>query len=74
MATRGIISPVKTSKSAAPIVPVMKKDGSVLICGDFKVTCTQVADTESYPLPQIEELFSNLAGRKYFTKLDMSSA
>ena len=29
---------------------------------------------ETYPLPQVEELFSNLAGGKYFSKLDMSSA
>ena len=48
MATRGIISPVKTSKWAAPIVPAMKKDGSVRICGDFKNTYNQAADTESY--------------------------
>ena len=64
----GIISPVKTSKWAAPIVPVMKKNGSVRVCGDFKTTFNQVSVTESYPLPRIEELFSNLKGGKYFTK------
>ena len=70
----GIISPVKTSKWAAPIVPVMKKNGSVRVCGDFKTTFNQVSVTESYPLPRIEELFSNLKGGNYFTKLDMSNA
>ena len=34
----GIISPVKFSKWAVPIVPVVKKDGAVCICGDCKVT------------------------------------
>ena len=33
----GIISPVQFSRWAAPIVPVRKKDGSVRICGDYKI-------------------------------------
>jgi hypothetical protein len=62
---QGIISSVKHSQWAAPIVPVPKKDGSVQICGDFKVTVNQASLTEQYPLPRAE---------KYFTKLDLSSA
>ena len=46
----GIVSPVKTSRWAAPIVPVLKKNGTIRICGDFKTTYNQVSDTESYPL------------------------
>ena len=34
----GIIVPTKFSKWAAPIVPVIKSDGSIRICGDFKRT------------------------------------
>ena len=34
----GIISPVPYSSWSATIVPVEKQDGSVKICGDFKVT------------------------------------
>ena len=70
----GIISPVKTAKWATPIVPVVKKDGTIRICGDFKSTVNQATHIETYPLPRVEELFSNLAGGKYFSKLDMSSA
>ena len=67
----GIISPVTSSQWAAPIVPVMKKSGVVRICGDFKTTINQA---ESYPLPRIEELFSNMSGGKYFSKLDLANA
>ena len=38
---------------AAPIVPVLKKDGSVRIWGDYKLTVNQTAKLETYPLPKI---------------------
>ena len=34
----GIIKPVQFSQWTAPIVPVLKRDGSIQICGDYKVT------------------------------------
>ena len=39
---KGIISPVEFTEWAAPIVPVVKQDGSVRICGDYKCTSNQV--------------------------------
>ena len=44
------------------------------ICGDYKVTINQVSRVDTYPLPKIEDLFSALAGGKYFCTLDMSQA
>ena len=70
----GIISPVQYSNWAAPIVPVLKRNGTVRICGDYKTTVNQAAIIESYPLPRVEQLFANLSGGKCFTKLDMSQA
>ena len=70
----GVIEPVTTAEWAAPIVPVMKKDGSVRICGDYKLTVNQVATTNIYPLPKIEDLLATLAGGKKFSKLDLANA
>ena len=74
MEQQGIISPVQHSQWAAPIVPVPKNDGTVRICGDFKTTINQVSVTETYPLPRVDDLFADLSGGKFFTKLDMSNA
>ena len=71
---QGIIEPVQFSEWAAPIVPVIKGDGTVRICGDYKVTVNRVAKVDKYPLPLIDDLFASLAGGKRFTKLDLSHA
>ena len=70
----GVIKPVKFSEWAAPIVPVVKPDGSIRICGDYKVTINQVAKPDTYPLPKIEDLFTSLSGGKIFSKVDLASA
>ncbi|RXN30206.1 Retrovirus-related Pol poly from transposon opus [Labeo rohita] len=70
----GIITQVERSDWAAPIVVVPKKDGSVRVCGDYKVTINCCIPPEQYPLPNTEDLFATLAGGKVFTKLDLSFA
>ena len=70
----GVIEPVRFSEWAAPIVPVMKSDGTVRLCGDYKVTVNQAAQQEQYPIPKIDDLFASLAGGRRFTKLDLSHA
>ena len=65
----GIIKPVTFSDWAAPVVPVIKKDGSVRLCGDYKVSVNQVSKTDVYPLPRVEDLFASLSGGKFFTKV-----
>ncbi|XP_059413408.1 uncharacterized protein K02A2.6-like [Carassius carassius] len=71
---QGIISPVRFSEWATPIVPVVKKGGNVRICGDFKITVNPALCVEHYPLPRIEDLFASLAGGQRFSKLDLSHA
>ena len=70
----GILSPVETSEWATPIVPVLKDNGSVRICGDFKTTVNPVLNVDQYPLPTVDDIFSNLAGGQLFTKLDLTQA
>ena len=70
----GVIEPIQFADWAAPIVPVMKRDGSVRICGDYKVTVNQAAKVDSYPLPRIDDLFASLTGGKKFSKLDLAHA
>ena len=36
--SEGVISPVEFNGWASPVVPVLKGDGAVRICGDYKVT------------------------------------
>ena len=55
-------------------MPVVKTDGNIRICGDYKVTLNQNVKVDTYPLPQIEDLLAQLAGGKTFSKLDMSHA
>lgn len=70
----GVIEPVEYSPWGTPIVPVLKKDGSVRICGDFKITVNPFIEIDPFPLPRIDELFVKLQGGVHFTKLDLSNA
>jgi len=70
-----LIVKVERSKwAAAPIVVVPKANGSIRICGDYKVTINKVVVDTCYPVPTTENLFAKLAGCKVFTKLDLSNA
>ena len=68
------IERVSSSDWAAPIVPVVKKDGSIRICGDYKRTVNSAAIVDCYPLPKIEDIFASFSGGKTFTKLDLAHA
>ena len=69
-----IIEPVTYSQWAAPIVSILKSDGTVRICGDYKVTINWFAHVEQCALPTPEDLFATLAGGVMFSKLDMAHA
>ncbi|XP_041378038.1 uncharacterized protein K02A2.6-like [Gigantopelta aegis] len=70
----GILESVDFSDWATPVVPVVKKNGSVRLCCDFKVTIKPVLNSVQYPLPRIEDLFATLSGGKQFIKIDLANA
>ena len=70
----GTVEPVQFAEWAAPIVPIVKEDKSIRICGDYKVTVNQAVKLDNYPIPKAEDLFATLNGGDKFSKLDMSQA
>ncbi|UYV70930.1 K02A2.6-like [Cordylochernes scorpioides] len=69
-----IIEKVNASDWSTPSVTVIKSNGELRLCGDFKNTLNNCIEDEKYPLPTIETMLGNLGGNKIFTKLDLSSA
>ena len=69
-----IIKKVEHSDWATPIVPVLKEDGFVRICGDYKITVNKEIEQNRYPIPNIEDISLKLAGREKFTELEFSHA
>ena len=74
MEREGVIVPVNTNEWATPLVVVPKTDGTVRLCGDYKVTVNQAIDTNQYPIPTVEEVRRKLAGGKRFSKIDVKAA
>ena len=70
----GIVERVDFSEWAAPIVPVVKRDGTIRVCGDYKLTVNQATQVDAYPLPLVDSLFASLAGGTSFSKLDLAHA
>ena len=70
----GALERVKYSDWATPVVPIPKPDDTVRVCDDFKITVNPVLHIDQHPIPKAEDLFATLAGRKKFSKLDLSQA
>ncbi len=71
----GILKKVSYCEWAAPIIIVCipKKDGSVRLCGEYKVTINEALHVDQYPIPNPTDLFASVANGKVF-KLDLLQA
>jgi hypothetical protein len=66
---KGYIHP-SSSPWGAPVLFVTKKDGSMRMCIDYR-SLNEVTIKNKYPLPRIDDLFDQLQGAKYFSKIDL---
>ena len=67
----GFIRP-SSSPWGASVLFVKKKDGSMRMCVDYRAL-NEVTIKNKYPLPRIDDLFDQLKGAKYFSKIDLRS-
>lgn len=51
---------------------VKKKDGSLRLCIDYR-QLNRVTVRNRYPLPRIDDLFDQLQGAQFFSKIDLRS-
>ncbi|XP_029162078.1 uncharacterized protein K02A2.6-like [Nylanderia fulva] len=70
----GHLEKIEVSEWATPIVPVIKNDGSVRICGNFKLTINPWLIIDRHPLPLIDEIFAALRNGKTYSQIDLTHA
>ncbi|GJR25344.1 putative reverse transcriptase domain-containing protein [Tanacetum coccineum] len=68
---KGFIRP-SSSPWGAPVLFVKKKDGSFRMCIDYR-ELNKLTVKNRYPLPRIDDLFDQLQGSQFFSKIDLRS-
>ncbi|KAD4586323.1 hypothetical protein E3N88_23924 [Mikania micrantha] len=68
---KGFIRP-SHSPWGAPVLFVKKKDGSFRMCIDYR-ELNKLTIKNRYPLPRIDDLFDQLQGSAWFSKIDLRS-
>ncbi|GJZ39543.1 hypothetical protein Tco_0586106 [Tanacetum coccineum] len=68
---RGFIRP-SVSPWGVPVLFVKKKDDSTRLCIDYR-ELNRITIRNRYPLPCINDLFDQLQGAKFFSKIDLRS-
>ena len=65
----GFIQPVKQSTWLSPIVVVLKKNGKIQVCVDYRDLNT-VTITGAFPLPFMDSVLDTVAGHDMYSFLD----
>lgn len=71
---QGIITKIDHSEWGTPVVPIVKPNGSIRLCADYKVTLNKAIMDEQYPIPIIEDILTEMNGGKLFCTLDITQA
>jgi len=69
-----MLEQVDSSDWGTPLVPILKPNGELRVCADYKVTINKYLNEFKYPLPRNNEIFVALQRGQRFTKLDLSQA
>jgi hypothetical protein len=59
--------------AGAPILFILKKDGSLRLCVDYK-GLNKITVKNRHPLPLVEEILNRFSGAAVYTKLDLKKA
>ena len=59
------------SPYCSPVLIVKKKDKTNRFCIDFR-TLNKITVFDAEPMPNMEEIFTKIAGHKYISKLDLT--
>nr|GEW01077.1 putative reverse transcriptase domain-containing protein [Tanacetum cinerariifolium] len=68
---KGFIRP-SSSPWGSPVLFVKKKDGLFRMCIDYQ-ELNKLTVKNRYPLPRIDDMFDQLQGSRYFSKIDIRS-
>jgi hypothetical protein len=68
---KGSIRP-SFSPWGAPVLFVKKKDGTLRMCIDYR-ELNKLTIKNRYPLPRIDDLFDQLQGSSFYSKIDLCS-
>lgn len=69
----GIISKCDGSPWCLPVIAVKKPNGTIRLCFDAR-QLNKVTKKDTYPMPYITRILSNIPKAKYFSTIDLSQA
>ena len=57
----------------APLVPLIKKNGDIRLCFDYRKLNEKQIIPSKFPIPRPDEIFDKLNNKKVFTVLDLKN-
>ena len=61
---------LRPSRWGSPVLFIKKHDETLRVCTNYR-RLSRVTVKNKYPLPRIDDLFDQLRGSKYHTKIDL---